>query len=301
MTERPVLALVGPTAAGKSGLALRIARQRGDTEIVAVDAFTLYRGMDVGTAKPSAEERSAVRHHLVDVADPTVEVSVAEFQTAARDAIDDIHVRGRTPLLVGGSGLYFRAVVDDLIFPPTDPDVRRALESRYASDPLAAHSRLAEVDPDAAAKIDPQNLRRSVRALEVIELTGQRFSAFARAWDQHSSIYRGLEVAYLEPSTAVLRERIDERARAMVAAGLVAEARLLRERHGELSRTAAQAIGYREAFAALDGELDPDELATAVARRTWRYAKRQRSWFKTDPRCFAEPAEAIVGRFTARG
>ncbi|MDX1658443.1 MAG: tRNA (adenosine(37)-N6)-dimethylallyltransferase MiaA [Nitriliruptorales bacterium] len=300
MTD-PVLALVGPTASGKSSLALEIAEGRGDTEIVAVDAFTIYRGMDVGTAKPSAADREVVAHHMIDVADPTHEISVAEFQRAARHAIARITDRDRVPLLVGGSGLYFRAVVDDLVFPPTDPTVRAELEERYRDEPAAAHRELTELDPRAAEKIEPENLRRSVRALEVIRLTGKRFSAFARAWEDFRSIYEGLEVAYLEPPSDVLRRRIEERARAMVDRGLVDEARALRERHGELSRTAEQAIGYQEAFAVLDGELAEDELADAIATRTWRYAKRQRSWFGKDPRCEPEPPDDIRKRFTAPG
>lgn len=296
-----MLAIVGPTASGKSGLALDLARERGDAEIVAVDAFTIYRGMDIATAKPSAEDRRAVPHHMVDVADPSDEVSVAEFQSAARAAIAAIRGRRNVPLLVGGSGLYFRAVVDDLRFPPTDADVRAELRDRYEHDPAAAHARLADLDPEAAAKIDPANLRRSVRALEVLELTGEPFSSFARVWEEHRSIYPELDVGYLEPPTDVLRRRIAVRAERMVAAGLLEEARELLAHHGELSRTARQAIGYREAFAVLEGALDVGGLADAIATRTWRYAKRQRSWFRKDPRCQPRTPDEILQRLTARG
>ena len=298
MTVPEVLAIVGPTASGKSSLALDVARERGDIEIVAVDAFTIYRGMDIGTAKPSPVEREAVPHHMVDVADPTQEVSVAEFQSAARHIIARLLEQGRTPLLVGGSGLYFRAVVDDLVFPPTDPDVRAEIRARYRDRPEDAHAQLTELDQEAAAKIDPGNLRRSVRALEVIRLTGQRFSAYSRAWESYRSVYAGLEVAYLEPSTEVLRERIGRRAQRMVERGLVEEAAHLREQYGRLSKTARQAIGYQEAFAVLDGELAEDELTDAISTRTWRYAKRQRSWFRRDPRCEPQDVADVRRRFT---
>jgi tRNA dimethylallyltransferase len=293
-----VLAIVGPTASGKSSAALAVARARmagGEpVEVVAVDAFTVYRGMDLGTAKPSTSERSEVRHHLLDVLGPDQELTVAAFQRLARVAVTDILDRGATPLLVGGSGLYWRAVVDDLRFPPTDAGVRATLESRWGSDHLGAHAALAAQDPDAAAAIAPENLRRVVRALEVIELTGERFSAFRDAWEHYDSVWPGLQVAYLEPPTHVLQERIRARAEQMVADGLLSEAEALRER-GPLSRTAAQAIGYAEAFAVLDGAAQPAGLPAAIATRTWRYAKRQRSWFRADPRCVpTEPTELLA-------
>ncbi|MBW3578844.1 MAG: tRNA (adenosine(37)-N6)-dimethylallyltransferase MiaA [Actinobacteria bacterium] len=287
MHHRRVLALVGPTASGKTDVALTVGR-RGvgghPVEIVAADAFTLYRGMDIATAKPSRAERAAVPHHMIDRLDPWQEASVARFQRTARAAVDAVGERGHVALLVGGSGLYFRAVVDDLRFPPTDPDVRARLEDAHRHDPVAAHAALATADPDAAARIDPGNLRRTVRALEVIELTGEPFSRFSRAWDQHRSIYRGLEVRGLDPGRVELRRRIHQRAQAMVAAGLLDEARRLAALPQPLSATAAQAIGYREALAVLDGELDADELPTAIASRSWRYAKRQLAWFRRDPR-----------------
>lgn len=288
--DRPaprILALVGPTATGKTALAVELGRrtiQARAVEIVAADAFTVYRGMDLGTAKPAADTRAAVTHHLVDVLEPWRDATVAWFQEVARAAVDDILVRGRTPLLVGGSGLYFRALVDDLRFPPTEPAVRAALETRHTNDPAAAHAALAAVDPLAAAKIDPANLRRTVRALEVIELTGQRFSSYAQVWDRHESIYPGLEVRGLDLPTPQLREAIANRSAEMVAGGLLAEAAALRRQPRPLSRTAAQAIGYAEAFAVLDGRLDIARLGSAIADRTWRYARRQRSWFRSDPR-----------------
>lgn len=298
-----ILAILGPTASGKSRLAMQVARARiaagRQTELVAVDAFTIYRGMDIATATPPAAERREVPHHLVDVLEPWEELSVADFQRLARTTIDQVRGRGATPLLVGGSGLYWRAVVDDLRFPPTNDAVRARLEERWGADPAAAHAHLTVVDPGAAARIEPGNLRRTVRALEVIELTGAPFSSFAAAWDRHESVIGDVEVGYLEPPAEVLRATIEERARDMVAAGLLDEARRLRALPRPLSRTAAQAIGYAEAFAVLDGELANDALAGAIARRTWRYARRQRSWFRADPRCHAQLPDEVAARLVA--
>lgn len=279
----PVIAVVGPTAAGKSAAAIDLARASDrDVEIVAADAFTIYRGMDIATAKPDAAVRDEVPHHLIDVLDPSEDATVAWFQQRARGVIDEVHARGAVPVLVGGSGLYFRAVVDDLRFPPTDPDVRDAIEERYAGDPAAAHAYLERLDPAAAAKIEPENLRRSVRALEVIELTGERFSSFADAWDEHRSIYPDLQVWGVDLPTEELKARITDRVEAMLDAGLVDEARRLAA--GDLSRTARQAIGYAEAWAYLRGEIPDEQLGEEIARRTWRYARRQRGWFRRDPR-----------------
>jgi tRNA dimethylallyltransferase len=278
-----VLAVVGPTASGKSAAAMAVARDRDDLELVAVDAFTIYRGMDIGTATPSPQDRAAVPHHCIDLLEPTEEVDVAWFQGVARAAIAAVHGRGHVPVLVGGSGLYFRAVVDDMRFAPHDPDVRARLEATWADDPVGAHAAVAARDPEAAGRIEPNNLRRSVRALEVMELTGDRFSDYGDT--PHHSVVGDLAVVYLEPPSDVTRERIAARAQAMVARGLVAEVAMLRETFGTLSTTAAQAIGYAEAAAVLDGELDDADLAEEIARRTWAYARRQRGWFRKDPRC----------------
>jgi len=291
-----VLAVLGPTASGKSRLALAIARSRiasgRPTEIVAVDAFTVYRGMDVGTAKPSVADRALVPHHLVDVLDPAEELTVVRFRALARSAIAEVHARGATPLLVGGSGLYWRAVVDDLAFPPTDPTVRSRVEERFAGDAVAAHTALAEVDPRAAETIGARNIRRLIRALEVVELTGRRFSEWDDAWRNYAAVYSDLAVTYLEPPTERLRTVIAERAEAMVGTGLLDEVAVLRRR--PRSRTAIAAIGYAEAEAVLDGHAAAEGLAHAIADRTWRYARRQRSWFRADPRCaVVGPEEAL--------
>jgi tRNA dimethylallyltransferase len=296
----PVRAILGPTASGKSDLALRVAEEAGSAgvahEIVAVDAFTVYRGMDVATAKPSLDARRRVVHHLVDVIDPQEELSVVRFRDLARAAIAQVHARGATALLVGGSGLYWRAVVDGLSFPPTDPRVRDSIAERLGDDADAAHAELARVDPAAAAGIPPRNLRRVIRALEVLELTGIPFSAWDDGWSRYEAVYPDLDVAYLEPTAEELRARILARAEAMVAAGLLEEARALAA--APRSRTAAAAIGYREADAVLAGELAPEELAGAIAERTWRYARRQRAWFRADPRCRASEPDEVRRRWS---
>lgn len=290
MTAAPtsaVAAIVGPTGSGKSGIAMSRAAADPSIEIVAVDAFTIYRGMDIGTAKPTPAEREQVPHHLVDIRTPDQTITVADFQTLAREAIADVLQRGKRALLVGGSGLYFRAVVDPLEFPPTDARVRADLEAAWAEPGAAAgHAYLTDVDPDAASRIEPDNIRRTVRALEVLAITGRPFSTFRTDWESHASIYPDLDVHYVNLATDVLRDRIQSRAEGIVAAGLVDEARALRATHPDgLSTTADKAIGYAEAFQVIDGSMRPDELADAVATRTWQYARRQRSWFRRDPRC----------------
>ena len=277
----PVLAVVGPTAAGKTELAVAVAERLG-AEVVSADAMLVYRGMDVGTAKPTRQERARVPHHLVDLVDPGEEFSVARFQPLARTAIADVLGRGRRPLLVGGSGLYFHAVVDDFTFPPTDPAVRARLEAEAARVGLPElHARLAAADPTAAGRIQPGNLRRTVRALEVIELTGRPFSSFRAAMDAPESRYR-LTVVGLDPGAELLRARVAERVAAMARAGLVEEVRRLAGR--PLSRTARQALGYKELLDAMEQDAPVDRALEAVVRRTRAYARRQLAWFRRDPR-----------------
>ncbi len=296
-----MLALLGPTAAGKSTLASAVAQQRSSTgrptEIVAIDAFTVYRGMDVGTAKPTVAERALVRYHMVDVIDPSEELTVVRFRELARTAIAEAHARGAAALLVGGSGLYWRAVIDDLAFPPTDAEVRARVEARVDGDAEAAHRALDEVDPRAAEDIGSRDLRRLVRALEVFELTGRPFSTWDDAWRSYAAVYTDLSVAYLEPPVEDLRAAIARRAQDMVAAGLLDEVAALRER--PRSRTATAAIGYAEAEAVLDGRASVEGLARAIAERTWRYARRQRSWFRADPRCDVVSAAEVLSRWAA--
>ena len=286
-----VLALVGPTASGKSEAAVRAARELG-AEIVAVDAFTVYRGMDVGTAKPSRQVRAHVPHHMLDVLDPTAECTVQWFQAEARRRVEEVRRRDRTPLLVGGSGLYFRAVVDALEFPPTDPAVRAGVLDSVGGQPARAHARLTRVDPEAAARMDPGNLRRAVRALEVLELTGRRFSDWRRAWDTHASVYPGLTVVGVDRDRHVLVERVERRVEKMFAGGLIEECEKLRD--VQLSRTAARAIGYAEGLAHLRGEMTIDGARERTTVRTRRFAARQRSWFGADPRIqWVQPPQIV--------
>ena len=276
------LALVGPTASGKTEASVALA-PRLDAEILVVDSMTVYRGMDVGTAKPTPADRGAVRHHLVDLAAPTDAFSVAAFQRLARVALLSIAGRGRTPLLVGGSGLYFRAVVDDLSFPGTDRSVRQELEAESrALGPERLHARLGAFDPDAAGRIDPGNSRRTVRALEVVAITGRPFSEFRRGWDRYPS--DRVRAAGVEVEPEALRRRIDARVRRMLEGGLIDEVRALRARGSGRFLTASQAIGYLEVAEHLDGRLDAQEMERRIARRTRELARRQMAWFRRDPR-----------------
>jgi len=292
-----VVAIIGPTASGKSAAARHLAG-RLDAEIVAVDAFTIYRGMDIGTATPTRAERSAVRHHLVNELEPEQDCSAQWFQVRAREAIAEVHGRGRAALLVGGSGLYFRAVVDPLEFPPTDATVRHDLSVRYR-DAAAAYEALRAADPEAAARMDPGNHRRAVRALEVQALTGRPFSDWRRCWERYESVYRNLEVIGLEVPRTLLWERIAARVDEMLAAGFVDEAAALRGRR--LSRTAAAAIGYAELEAFLDEKTTLDEARERTIVRTRRYAARQQRWFARDPRVRWVPADAAVELAVAVG
>jgi tRNA dimethylallyltransferase len=255
----------------------------GDVEVVSLDSMQVYREMDIGTAKPSPAEQAAIPHHLVDVADPSEEWSVRATQAGTRAALADIEARGRRAMLVGGTGLYVRAVVDDLDVPGTDPAVRAALEREVATpDGLgAAYARLQAIDPEAAARIEPGNARRIVRALEVIELTGRPFSSFGPGLDAYGPPAIDVTMIGVGRTRAELATRIDSRVAEMRARGLVDEVRHLAVRPGGLSRTARQAIGYKEL---LEAESPDDAVFAAIAQRTRHFARRQRMWFQRDPR-----------------
>jgi tRNA dimethylallyltransferase len=278
-TARPLIVVAGPTATGKSDLGLDLA-ERLDGEVVNADAMQLYRGLDVGTAKLTVAERRGVPHHLLDVLDVTETASVAAYQRAARAAVERIRAAGRTPVLVGGSGLYVQAVVDELEFPGTDPALRAELEAEVAEHgPAALHARLAHVDPAAATAILPGNGRRIVRALEVIALTGRPFPARlpGPAVPRYDAVLLGVD-----RPTADLDERIARRVARMFAAGLVDETRgLPRLRDG---LTASRALGYRQVLDALDGAGDLAAAAAATVAATRRFVRRQRSWFRRDGR-----------------
>lgn len=289
----PVIAVVGPTATGKSALAIELARALGPAEAVNADAMQLYRGMDIGTAKVGPAERAEVPHHQLDVLEPWQDAAVAAYQRHARADIRAIRRRRAVPIVVGGSGLYVRALLDELEFPGTDPAVRARLEERAAAEGTGVLAdELARVDPVAAAAVDRRNTRRIVRALEVIELTGRPFSATLPAGRYHAPT---VQLGILVPQ-AELDARIDARAARMVAGGLVEEVAAL----GPLSRTAARATGYAQALAHLRGELDRDETVAAIALATRQLARRQVKWFRRDRRIvWLEPGEDLLERALA--
>jgi tRNA dimethylallyltransferase len=275
-------ALVGPTAAGKTEVSIAVAERIG-AEIVSVDSMLVYRGMDVGTAKPTSEQRARVPHHLIDVTRPSEPFSVARYQALVRDAVAGIRARGRRVLLVGGTALYLRAVVDELAFPATDPALRAALEEEAARvGAPAMYDRLGRADPVAASRIEPGNVRRTVRALEVAELTGRPFSSFASAWDRYDpSRVRAAGVGV--PREALAR-RIEDRVQGMVASGLLEEVRGLVERGLGGWLTASQAIGYAEFARHLAGELSLEDAVAGTVRRTRALARRQVAFLRRDPR-----------------
>jgi tRNA dimethylallyltransferase len=279
--EQPVvIAVVGPTATGKSELALEVAEELGG-EVVNADASQLYRGMDIGTAKLPVSERRGIPHHQLDVLEVTQEASVAAYQAAARADLSDILARGRHPVVTGGSGLYVRAALDRLEIPPTDPDLRRRLEREAAERGTPVmFARLREADPTAAASIEPNNTRRVVRALEVIELTGRPFSA---TMPSREYLWPTVAVGLTVPRP-VLDERIEQRVRRMWHTGLLEEVRGLEPRGLREGRTASRAIGYAQALAELDGDLTAEEAQQQTAALTRRLARRQESWFRPDPR-----------------
>lgn len=276
-----VIAVVGPTAAGKSDLSVALCKELGG-EIVNADAMQVYRGMDVGTAKISPAERQGVPHHLLDVLDVTQTATVAEFQQLARAAIDDCLQRGVVPVLVGGSALYVRAILDDFVFPGTDPVVRERLEAELERDGSGAlHRRLAEVDPAAAAQILPSNGRRIVRALEVSEITGAPYVA---TLPEHRYVYPGAVQLGLDVPRPELDERIGRRVDRMFEQGFVDEVRELLTKGLLEGRTANRALGYSQVIALLDGEITEAEARERTAQATRRFARRQDSWFRKDPR-----------------
>jgi tRNA dimethylallyltransferase len=273
----PIVAVVGATASGKTALSLDLAESLGG-EIVNTDAMQVYRGMDIGTAKLPPAERRGITHHLLDTHEVGEPLTVAAFQAGARAVISTLRTRGVTPVLVGGSALYTRAVLDRFEFPGEDPAVRARLQAELdASGSAALHARLTELDPEAGTRIDADNGRRIVRALEVIELTGRPFSASLPALEyaDPASVQVGVRIARDE-----LDRRIEQRVREMFAAGFVEEVRSL----GPLGRTAATAIGYREVAAMLSGELTEDEARERTVIATRQFARRQDKWWRKDPR-----------------
>lgn len=291
----PVLAINGPTASGKTAVAVAVAGLLAadgiPAEVVNADSMLVYRGMDIGTAKPTLAERGGVPHHLIDIMDVTEAASVADFQVLARATIADCRARGVVPLLAGGSGLYVHAILDEIEFPVTDPEVRARLEAELERlGPVALHQRLFELDPKAAAGILAGNARRTVRALEVIELTGS-YTSTLPGWN-----YAVGEVVQfgLEVPRDVLDERIEARVHQMWAGGLIDEVRGLLDRGLRTGRTAWRALGYRQVLAFLDGELTEAEALQATINRTRRFARKQFGWFRRDPRIQWLPADGEI-------
>ena len=279
MSAPPVVAVVGPTATGKTALAVALARRLGG-EVVNADSMQLYRGMDIGTAKPDLAERGGVPHHLLDLWHVREPASVAEYRLLARAEIDRLRGSGVVPLLVGGSGLYVRAVLDELDFPGTDPEVRARLEGELAEvGPASLHARLAGLDPAAGAAVLPSNGRRIVRALEVIELTGGPFAASLPEPRPH---YPAVAIG-LDRAAAELDERVALRVDRMWAAGFVAEVEALAADGLRQGPTASRALGYAQVLAQLDGTLSADGARERTVSTTRRFVRRQRSWFRRDP------------------
>ncbi len=302
MTAWPLVAcVVGPTASGKSAVALALAERIGG-EIVNADAYQVYRGMDIGTAKATPAERACIPHHLIDILDVTQELSVAQYQERGRMVLADLGQRGVPAVVVGGSGLYVRALLDDLVFPGSDPRIRAQWEAELeAMGAPALHAVLAARDPQAAAHILPTNGRRIVRALEVGQLTGQGFRAQlpadGPALVPHLSI--GMQVRREE-----LDARIEQRSTAMFAAGLIEEVRGLLAAGLREGRTASRALGYPQVIDLLAGRCTQDEARTAVVAATRAYARRQQRWFRRDPRTIwldaTSPPQAMAVDIEAR-
>jgi len=278
------IAIIGPTASGKSDVAMAFAASEPTVEIVAVDAMQVYRGMDIGTAKPTANDRAAVRHHCVDLVDPSESFTVADFQADARVALAAIADRDGIAVLVAGTGLYLTAVIDDLTLPGEWPQVRAGLDAELASGttPAQLHARLAVIDPAAAARIEPGNDRRIIRALEVCLGSGRPFSSFGPGTGAYPPIAT-MQIGLRWPRD-VLARRIEERVHSMIANGLVDEVRGLLQRTPGLSRTARQALGYKELIEAIEDRCSLDQAVADVVVRTRQFAVRQERWFRRDPR-----------------
>lgn len=285
MSKLKVLVLTGPTAVGKSRVAIDLAGKI-NAEIISADSMQIYFGMDIGTAKPSAQELRKVGHHLIDVLEPGTDYSVAEYQEKARQAIHDISQKDKLPLLVGGSGLYIRAAIDKLEFPrgTLSSPARKRWEAELKNvGPEALHKRLQELDAEAAKNIHPHNARRVIRALEVIESTGCLFSQFQKEWSKWESVYDAEIVALSLPRDR-LYAKIDARVGEMIKAGLIDETKkLVDQGYGE-AITSKQALGYRQIIDYLQDQASLEECIESIKRNTRHFAKRQITWFRKDPR-----------------
>lgn len=279
--QLPLIVVVGPTASGKSGLAIDLAESVGG-EIISADSMQLYRGMDIGTAKVTAGEQRGIPHHLLDVLEVTEEASVADYQYRARQQISAVRSRGRIPILVGGSGLYIRAVIDQIDFPPTDSALRETLTDRLHHEGSAVlRKELHDADPEAAAAV--RDDRRLVRALEVIELTGRTFTSYMPQRLHHPGAEPVHQIG-LRVDRELLHQRIDDRVHAMRRDGLLTEVTQLEQQGLRQGRTASHAIGYQQYLQVLQGAATEDEAVEETIIATRRFARRQETWFRADPR-----------------
>ena len=279
--DQPPLCILGPTASGKSSLAMALAEALGNVELVSIDSMQVYVGMDIGTAKPSAEEQARVPHHLIDVADPADEFTVSVFQDLWREVAADIYARGKTPILVGGTGLYLRSVIDDLGIPGRFPDAAAALEP-HADDPDWLFAELERLDPVAASRIDASNTRRLLRALEVTLGSGRPFSTFGPGLTEYPDIpFRLLGLSMPRPR---LDERIAARYEQQMDCGFLDEVQALARRARPMGRTARQALGYRELLSHVEDGVALDDALQEAKVRTNRFSRRQLKWFRRDPR-----------------
>lgn len=287
------VALVGPTASGKSALSHALAKESGDVEILCVDAMTVYKGMDIGTAKPSKLEQKEVPYHLIDLINPNEEFNVSQFQSEARDASDMVRNLGGAVLYVGGTGLYGRAVLDNLEIPGQFPSVRSELDEKAKTDLDGLYRQLQELDPLAASRMESNNERRITRALEVTLGSGKPFSSFGAGLREYGPV-RVVQVG-LSPDIDQLNVRIEERFRTWMEQGLLEEVSALASSPGGLSRTARQAVGYRELLRHIETGAALEECVTDAITQSRRLARRQRSWFNRDPRIewFSEPDDAV--------
>ena len=290
MASNPrAVVLLGTTASGKSELALTFAKKRGDVEIVSADSMCVYRGMNIATAKPSIRDRNDVRHHMVDTVDPCEDYSVARYQRDAMAAISDITRRRHVPLVVGGTGLYYRALVDSLAVPGTWPEIRSAIDAitRRPGGLSSSYTMLAALDPLAASRVEPSNQRRIARALEVILGSGRRFSSFGPGLDSYPMTqYDLIGISF---DAATVDRRIEHRFRAWIGSGLVDEVIELIDSSNGISRTARQALGYREILEHLETGVPLDTAVETALRRTRSLARRQWKWFRRDPRIHWTP------------
>lgn len=281
--KKPLLLIGGPTGVGKTGLSIQVARLLGG-EIVSADSMQVYKGLDVGTAKITKQEMGGVPHHLIDILEPSEEFSVARFQQLAREAVDQIHQRGRLPIVVGGTGFYIQALLYDVHFTQQkeDPDLRRRLEDMCRTQgETALHDLLSQKDPKAAKQIHPHNRKRVIRALEYYILTGEPISVHNAREKKRQSVYRSLYYVLTAPRSS-LYAQIDRRVDQMMANGLCEEARRLYDSTTNRSCTAMQGIGYRELFSFFDGEISLEESIRLIKRNTRHFAKRQLTWFNKE-------------------